>query len=234
MALADGDVVRFDYTLTIEGDDRPVETSMADVAQANGLLNPERRYEPLTVAMGARQIIPGLEAELRGKAKAGAGFTADIPADAAYGERDPKKMKDVPMAQFRREKVKPEVGMILNYEGQRAIVQRVAGGRVRLDLNHELAGKTLRYDVKVREVITDAAGKVDAVLKSIFNGGAPHELTDDAVTVTLPDAAKFDQNWTGHKFRLLTLLRQAVGLDHEIRLVESYPAMKPDAAGEEE
>lgn len=236
MALNEGDVVRFDYALYIDGSKKPAETSDKDLAQEHGILDPEGRYDPLTVTIGGRQVIPGLEAHLREKAADKPEFTADIPADAAYGERDPKKFKDIPMAQFRQQKVKPEVGMILNFENQRAIVKRVAGGRVRLDLNHELAGKDLRYDVTVREVITDEPGKVEAVLGSIFNGGCPHELTDDVLTVDLPDGAKFDQNWMQHKFRLLTLLRQAIGLEKEIRLVESYPPMNADPAdlGEEE
>jgi hypothetical protein len=52
------------------------------------------------------------------------------------------------------------------------------------------------------------------------------------VTTQLPDAAKFDQEWPLHKFRLLTLLRQAVGVDREIGLVEEHPPMKPAPAGD--
>lgn len=227
MDLQDGDVVRFDYTLYVDGD-KPAETSLADVAQEHGMLDPERQYAPLTLTLGARQIIAGLEDAVRQNAAPAAEFTAEIPPEKAYGERDVHKVKDVPMAMFRKEKVKPEVGLILNYQGQRAIVSRVAGGRVRLDMNHELAGKTLRYEVKVVEVIQDDEGKVKAVLESVFNGGAKHELDDDGLTVHLPDGAKFDQQWPTHKFRLLTLLRQAVGIDVPIHLVETYPAMKPE------
>lgn len=226
MDLRDGDVVRFDYTLYLDAK-TPVETSDEDAAKKHGLHEEGRRYAPLTLTLGARQIIPGLEEEVRARAKAGAAFTVEIGPEKAYGERDVHNVKDVPMAQFRRQKVKPEVGLVLNFEGKRAVVSRVAGGRVRLDLNHELAGRTLRYDVTVRDIIQDDAGKVKAVLDSLFSAGAEHEVADDGVTVYLPDGAKFDQEWPVHKFRLLTLLRQAVGLEREIRLVEVYPPMRP-------
>jgi FKBP-type peptidyl-prolyl cis-trans isomerase 2 len=231
MDLRDGDVVRFDYTLYLDGA-KPVETSDESVARMHGLWEEGRGYAPLTLALGARQIIAGLEEEVRKRAQPGASFTVDVPPEKAYGERDVHNVKDVPMAQFRRQKVKPEVGLVLNYEGKRAIVSRVAGGRVRLDLNHELAGRTLRYDVTIREIIHDDAGKIKAVLESLFSAGAEHAVSVDGVTVYLPDAAKFDQEWPLHKFRLLTLLRQAVGVEKEIRLVEVYPAMRPAAEDE--
>ena len=50
-------------------------------------------------------------------------------AAEAYGERDPAKVKDVPMAQFRKQKIQPQVGLELSFQGQRGVVTRV--GRVR-------------------------------------------------------------------------------------------------------
>src|ERR1051326_1013742 len=201
MALNDGDVVRFDYTLHVDG--KLVETSEESVAKANGIHRDNRRYQPLTITLGSRQIIPGLESHMRSHGAVGKTVTVDIAPEDAYGARDPKKIKDVPMAQFRSQKVQPEVGLQLNMGGGPGIVTRVAGGRVRVNLNHELAGKPLRYDYTIRQVVTDEAGKVDAVLANVFGPGkAKASLSADAVTVEVPDDVKFDQNWTMGKFRV--------------------------------
>jgi FKBP-type peptidyl-prolyl cis-trans isomerase 2 len=224
MALKDGDVVRFDYTLYVDG--KLVETSDEAVAKTNGIHRDNRRYQPLTITLGSKQIIPGLESHLRSHGQVGTAVTADIPAEEAYGARDPKKIRDIPMAQFRSQKVKPEVGLQLNLGGERGLVTRVAGGRVRVDVNHELAGKPLRYEYTLRQVVSDEAGKVEAVLANIFGpGNAKADLSADAVTVEVPDQVKFDQNWTMGKFRVVADLRMATDKKKAIKLVETFPVM---------
>ncbi len=230
MSLSDGDVVRFDYTLW-SGDDA-LDTSIEDKAQELGIHRPDKAYRPLTITLGQRQIIPGLERRLV-DAKPGTPTTIDVPAAEAYGARDANKIKDVPMAQFRKQKVQPQVGMQLNYENQRATITRVAGGRVRLDMNHDLAGKDLRYEITVQKVITDRKDKVEAVLEGLFVGGAPFTLSDDTLELEVPDQAKFDREWPMAKFRVVNELKQAAGEPIKVRLVEEYPAFTPPTDEEE-
>lgn len=228
MALKDGDVVRFEYTLWVDG--KMVETSQEAVAQENGIHRDGRRYRPLTVTLGASQIIPGLESHIRSHGQVGKPVTVEIAAADAYGEREAAKIKDVPMAQFRRQKVEPQVGMQLTYEGSRGTITRVAGGRVRVDLNHELAGKPLRYEYTIKDVLTDEKAKVEAVLDGLFPPGTyKYTLDEQGVSLEVPDQAKFDQNWLMAKFRIVAELRQATGRGKAVRLVEVYPAMDEGA-----
>jgi FKBP-type peptidyl-prolyl cis-trans isomerase 2 len=46
----------------------------------------------------------------------------------------------------------PYPGMIVSVNRLRGKVLSVSGGRVRVDFNHPLAGKTLRFDVEVVEI----------------------------------------------------------------------------------
>lgn len=234
--MQEGDVVSFDYTLWIDGDKKPLDTSIEDVAKEHDFHNPQKHYVPLTVTIGRKQIIPGLDAHLL-TLKEGDESTVVIPADEAYGERDVKKMKDVPMAQFRKQKVVPQVGMTLNFENERATVVRVAGGRVRLDMNHDLAGKDLKYTVKVTKAVTDIPGKVDAVCGYLFPmGGHKVEMDENAkrVVLELPDQAKFDPQFAQHKFRVLSELRSATDMDFDIVIQETYPANPPGYGPDEE
>lgn len=233
-SLKDGDVVRFDYTLWVDG--KMLETSQEKVATDNGIHREGRHYQPLTVTLGASQIIAGLESHMRSHAQVGKTVSVDLAAKEAYGEREAAKIKDVPMAQFRAQKVQPEVGMTLTYEGNRGTITRVAGGRVRVDLNHELAGKPLKYEYTIREVLTDEKAKVQAVLDNLFPAGsAPFELSADAVTVQVPDQARFDQKWMMMKFRVIGDLRLATEKKKAVKLVEVYPVMpdEPESAGQE-
>ncbi len=229
--MEEGTIVRFDYTLSIDGE--VTETSTEEKAKEHGIHQEGRTYEPLTFGVGGRQIIPGLEEEVI-KHKQGDSFSVDIPAEKAYGERDAKKVQSVPMAQFKKQNVTPQVGQVINWNQQRAVITRVAGGRVMVDANHELAGKDLHYDISITDVITDPDAKLEAVLGMMFPEGAKFENNDDFLTIEVPDQAKFSQDWPMQKFRVLTQVRQAIGLDKPVKLVETYPALKADAEGKPE
>ncbi len=231
-SLTDGNVIKFDYTLWVDG--KLAETSQEEVAKANNIHRDNRRYQPLTVTLGAKQIIPGLESHIRSHGVVGKAITVDLDAVDAYGARDPHKIKDVPMAQFKSQKVEPKVGMTLTLEGERGIITRVAGGRIRVDLNHDLAGKPLKYEYTIREVLKDESSKVDAVLANLFPPGTYKVSLDaDSVTLEVPDQAKFDQNWMMAKFRIVGDLRLATDKKKAVKLVEVYPVI-PDAPADEE
>lgn len=236
MQLKEGDMVRFDYTLYLDDHKDPVDTSVEELAKEHGIHREDKHYRPLTIALGHRQIIPGLEKHMLEHGEAGKTIDATFGPDDAYGPRDPQKLKDIPMAEFRKQKIKPEIGMVLNVQDGQGTVVRVAGGRVRVDMNHDLAGKSLRYEYTIRDVISDDDEKIKASLDNAFPmGGFDVEVTDEWITLELPDQAKFDQNWGQHKFQLLTQLRMLGGTERGIKLVETYPAdLGREAGGEEE
>lgn len=224
MALKDGDVVRFDYTLWVDG--KVLDTSSAEVAKKEGIFREQKRYRPLTISLGARQIITGLESHIRSHGQVGKTVQVEVAAEDAYGSREAAKIKDIPMAQFKSQKVAPQVGMELNLGGERGVVTRVAGGRVRVDTNHDLAGKALKYEYTIRDVATDPKAKVEAVVDNLFPpGSAKVEITKDAVVLEVPDQVKFDQNWMMAKFTVVAQLRLAAGKDKAVRLVENFPVM---------
>jgi FKBP-type peptidyl-prolyl cis-trans isomerase SlyD len=110
--------------------------------------------DPLTYLHGANNLIPGLEQELAGKT-AGQSFSATIPPAQAYGESNPALIQTLDKAMFQGvEKIEP--GMEFTAQGphghQKIVVTEVNGDQVTIDANHEMAGKTLHFDVEVVEV----------------------------------------------------------------------------------
>ncbi len=92
------------------------------------------RGEPLWVLLGHGQLITGLERALEGR-EAGETFEVEIPPADAYGERREGLSQRVPKKYFQQPaRLKP--GMTT----------------VDVDLNHPLAGKTLRFDVAIETV----------------------------------------------------------------------------------
>jgi FKBP-type peptidyl-prolyl cis-trans isomerase SlyD len=139
MAVAPDCVVTIHYTLK---DD------------AGTVLDHSSPEEPLAYLHGHGNIIPGLEKELDGKNIGDALTVTVAPADG-YGEYDNGLVQSVPRRTLRGIKdVKP--GMRLHAqtaEGPRSVtVTKVLGDMVTLDGNHPLAGKSLRFDVRIEDV----------------------------------------------------------------------------------
>ena len=134
-AIENGMKVTIDYTLTLP------DSTVADSTDGQ---------EPLSYVHGQHEIIPGLEKALTGM-KAGEKRQIVIPADQAYGPYDEKNKVTVA-----KDKV-PEnikVGSLLRARdgGQPVRVVEVNDKTVVLDTNHPLAGKDLRFDVKIISV----------------------------------------------------------------------------------
>ena len=133
--------VSFDYQLFGEGGE---------------LLDSSTDDNPLSFVFGEGSIIPGLEKELEGM-EAGEDKEVVVKPEDAYGVKDPNLIQQVPRERFEGGS-QLEVGM--SYTGRTDAGQivnfRVVGmddDNVEIDLNHPLAGMTLRFQVTIREVL---------------------------------------------------------------------------------
>ncbi len=117
------------------------------------VLDASTSHGPMEYLHGASNIIPGLEQGLEGLTAGDTKVVVVQPVDA-YGEYSDKLIQRVPLDRFGANKV--EIGMRFHAEtnlGMRVLVIRhVDEQEAVLDGNHELAGKTLTFDVKVVSV----------------------------------------------------------------------------------
>lgn len=107
--------------------------------------------EPMTYLHGARNIIPGLEQALEGK-DVGDELEVTIAPQDAYGEHSEDQIQQVPIEAFKEmEKVEP--GMVVTAQSDQGqvnlVVTEVDEATVTVDANHPLAGKSLKFDVRV-------------------------------------------------------------------------------------
>jgi FKBP-type peptidyl-prolyl cis-trans isomerase SlyD len=129
-----------------------IEYSLTD--DTNEILDSSEGMGPLEYLHGHSNIIPGLERELEGK-KAGDSFKVSVKPEDAYGAYDENLVVKVGREQF-PDDVEIEEGMQFEAAGPNGShivkVTAVEGDKVTIDANHDLAGETLHFDVKVISV----------------------------------------------------------------------------------
>ena len=139
MPIKLGDRVTLHYTAKLE-EGEIVETTC--------------NHEPLTFKNGSQRLLPGIEESLIGLEK-GDRREIVVPPEKGFGHRD-NMLQEVPLS-ILEVKTKPTPGDIVELrdkEGNRRLVtvQGVKKESLIIDLNHPLAGKTLRFDIEIIDV----------------------------------------------------------------------------------
>lgn len=112
--------------------------------------------EPLEFKVGTGMMIPGFDKAVLSM-KLGEKKTVRIPAVHAYGEYDPRNVVQVPRDQFPGVENAPlGVRIMLTGPGGQplpAVIKSFDDKVVNIDLNHELAGKDLTFEIELVEVL---------------------------------------------------------------------------------
>ncbi len=174
------DFVEVDYTGKL-ADGTVFDTTRADVAKQSGIASEKTNYSSLVICVGERQILPGIDAQLVGK-EVGNSYVMNLSAEQAFGKRDIKKMRIVPINNFREHNLMPQPGLQVDVDGEIGFVSSVSGGRVIVNFNHPLAGKDVVYSVLVKRKITDVKEKIEYYISSTFR------LKKEAVKVQVDTA----------------------------------------------
>ena len=172
--------VTIDYELRGDGPD------VLDASEGEG-------GEPMVYVHGYGMLVPGLEAALSGL-KAGDEREVMVPPEAGYGVRDETLVLRIAKSEL-PEDGKVEVGDELVAESPDGeeidmTVVEIDGDEVVVDANHPLAGMTLRYKVKVREVrpatddeIEQAAADLDDAHEHVHGPDCDHHHHDEPVAL---------------------------------------------------
>ncbi len=164
MAFKKGDFILIEYTATAKETGEVIDTTSADVAKQHNIFSEDRVYEPLLVIIGEGRIVKGLEEALQ-EMNEGEEKVIEVPPEKAYGVRDPTKLRRIPLREFRKADIQPVPGKVVEINGMPAVIRDVSGGRVLVDFNHPLAGKTIVYNVKVVKHVKDDEEKIKLLLK---------------------------------------------------------------------
>ena len=139
MKIEKNKVVSIHYTLT-DDDGNKIDSSVGS--------------EPLTYYHGNGYLMTGLENELEGKS-AGEKLNVTVQPADGYGIYDERLVSSIPRERF---EIDGEITVGMQFQvqtpGGAAIVRVVEVGdkEIKIDGNHELAGKVLHFDVEIVDV----------------------------------------------------------------------------------
>ena len=140
MAINDNQVVSIEYSLTEKGGSEVIDSN--------------KGHAPLEFIVGKGQIIPGLEESIKTMNK-GDNAVIEVPAAAAYGERNPEALETLPKEQFAGIELEKGMQLYGQSEDGQTVMVTVADfdeNSVTVDYNHPLAGKDLAFDVTIKDV----------------------------------------------------------------------------------
>jgi FKBP-type peptidyl-prolyl cis-trans isomerase SlyD len=153
--------------------------------------------EPIEYVHGYGMLVPGLEAALAGM-KTGDAKEIVVSAEEGFGERDDELVLEIDRTEFPDPKVVKEGDEFVaeSPDGDEVVMRvvEVKDDAVMVDANHPLAGVTLHYSVKVREVreataeeIEDAASDLDDAHEHVHGPDCDHEHHDVVTLGKKPD-----------------------------------------------
>jgi len=193
LPAAKGDFITIEYTTRIKETGEIFDTTSSEEAKKGGVYKEGSRYEPMLVVVGEGWVLKGLDDFLIGL-EVGKESTIEIPPSQGFGERDPSKIRMIPITRFRKQgggQIYP--GMQIEVDNKPAVIRAVGGGRVQVDFNPPLAGKTLVYSVVAKSILTDDLEKTKALIHRRISGAQVEKfkvsLSGNEAAIDVPEEA---------------------------------------------
>jgi len=192
MSLQKSDFILLDYTAKVKETGEVFDTTIEETAKKEHLYKEGDIYGSKLVVVGEGWVLKALD-ESFATMEVGKPAVVEIPPDKAFGSRDPEKVKRVPLRQLLAKEIAPTVGMRIEYGGKNATVRAIGAGRVLLDYNAPLAGKTLVYEVTVKKKLETMEEKIAALIHRRIPAVEEQKFEFTAkpktVTVEMPEEA---------------------------------------------
>jgi peptidylprolyl isomerase len=229
------DFIIVDYTGKVKETGEVFDTTSEEIAKEKKLYKEGEIYEPRLVVVGEGWVLKALDdALLTFKPKKNE--SVEIPPENAFGNRDPEKVKLVPIRRLVARGITPKLGAQIEYDKRLATVRTMGSGRVTLDFNPPLAGKTLVYEVAVQKQLKTAEEKISALIHrripAVEVEKFDFKVAKANVTVNIPDEALYVEG--------IQLAKRGIAFDIQrflpelttVKFVETFK--KPGAAQQPE
>lgn len=239
MSLQKGDFVFIDYVGKVKESGEVFDTTYEETAKKEHLYKEGDTYESKLVVIGEGWLIKALDESLTSM-EIGKPSVVEISSDKAFGERDPEKVKRVPLKQLLAKEITPTLGARIEYGGKMATIRAVGAGRVLLDFNPALAGKTLIYDATVKKKLETTEEKIAALIHrripSIEQTKFDFKMKAKTVSIDMPEEAYYVEG--------IQLAKRGIAMDIQrffkdmvtVTFIETFKAepKKTDTEAEEE
>lgn len=230
--LQEKDIIRFDYT-TLEITDAGeimLESTFEDHAKAGGIHEESQRYLPMTAVLGTGRLAQGLEEAIL-KSTIGEWTDVKLTPEEHFGQHKDNKVITYEVSHFvKKFNQEPQKGLIIRdqiTEGTTEVgrVTGISKKRCLVDFNHPMAGKTLRFKFRVKEVADTDETRIKLMIDTYYRGQMENWRVlfpqPDTVELYVPGNLHFDENWQRlMKFRVIADIRAYLPQYTHITLIE--------------
>jgi FKBP-type peptidyl-prolyl cis-trans isomerase 2 len=234
-AIVEGDIITLDfdaYILNTDGTEEIFDTTNAEHAKAGDIFNEKATYEPIVTIVGDGRVIPGLDKSFL-TAAIDEKATVEIPSSEGAGERQPNMVEIFSIRELQKQDINPEPGMRVQIKNKVGTITNMTSGRVRVDFNDPLAGKTLKYNYTISKKAGTPEERALGIIEADYGRSDEFKasIKGDVLELTLADMCKYNQTWFTVKYKVVSDLRQFLGLT-TVRFIEEY--VKKEEPKEEE
>ncbi|MBI5224408.1 hypothetical protein HY989_00905 [Candidatus Micrarchaeota archaeon] len=200
---------------------RLVETTSEEEAKKAGIFNPNAKYGHSMIVLSDSRLIKGFREALM-TANENEEKTVKIAKADAFGDRQENLVVLIPMKKFEEANMAPQVGMIVDLDGQTGKVQSVSGGRVRVDMNHELAGRDVVYKFKILRKITSDQEKLDSLLEEQLGLKGTGKISGDVATVIVTPELMKQESYLQGKYGAIQAAMQIIPNLKKLQWTEEF------------
>jgi hypothetical protein len=115
--------------------------------------------------------------------------------------------------------------MTIRVKGRLATIQKVGGGRIRVDMNHPLAGQTLEYEITIKNILESDEDKIKALINRRIVGVDPSKfkinISEKLVEIAIPTEAVLTENIQFSKIGLVSDIFSNFGFE-SVKFLETY------------
>ena len=162
--MKEGDFVNIDFTGRIKDTDEVFDTTSEEMAKLAGIYNEKTNYGSVPIIIGASQVIHGMEDAIK-EMNVSDKKKIELTPEKAFGEKKPELIKLLPMLVFKDNRLEPSPGRVVNFNGLQGKILSIDGGRVKVDFNHPLSGKTIEYEIEIKEEIKENDQKIKSTVR---------------------------------------------------------------------
>jgi peptidylprolyl isomerase len=190
MTLEKGSLILLDYTAKIKDTNEIFETTRADDVKNNPDYDPNKKYEPRLLGVGEGWVLKGLDEALL-ESSIDTPLNIEIPPEKAFGERDPSKVRMIPLRKLGEKANEVSIGDVIELDDRIGIIRFIGSGRVQVDFNHKYAGRTLVYSANIVKKLEDDHEKISNLIRRrlpIDLTEVKHENKESNLEISLPES----------------------------------------------
>ena len=224
MTFNKGSLILVDYTSKVKDTSEVFETTIEEEAKKHSFHDPNIKYQPKLVSVGESWVIKGLDEALE-NTSVGDKTTVEVSSDKGFGERDSGKVRMIPLRKLGEDAEKVSIGDTIEVDNKKGIVRFIGSGRVQIDYNHRVAGKTVLYDINVLKELKTDDEKTSGILKRylpVNDDKILFKKTGNTLDITIPEEMFRADGLHAIKHFVQTDIFKFVPVLDKVNFVETY------------